>query len=198
MVFYKTHFRDRSYLPLGGFSCVLSRSGKLAGVALQLSRASSKNKSTISDETKKRVREAMVGLVTIPTLMLAVLSANLVQVVALVLPIDSDESAFFPAVFRRDHPGRLRQWLCYPNLGQNEERRLDNLQATHLRSRVDGYDFLSILANDPLVDFAIKDQPLLILQAASPFVSLVDNDNIKATFDATNISFNKTTEKLRL
>ena len=35
-------------------------------------------------------------------------------------------------------------------------------------------------------------------KGSSPFVSLVDNDNIKAAFDATVISFNKTTEKLLL
>ena len=53
--------------------------------------------------------------------------------------------------------------------------------------RVDGLIFLYSKPNDPLVDFAIKNQfPFLILgKAVSPFVSLVDNDNIKAGYDAT-------------
>ena len=72
--------------------------------------------------------------------------------------------------------------------GQNEERRLDNLKQLIYGNRVDGLIFLYSNPNDPLVEFAIKDKfPFLILgKAASPFVSLVDNDNIKAAFDATD------------
>ena len=53
---------------------------------------------------------------------------------------------------------------------------------------MDGLIFLYSNPNDPLVEFALKDKfPFLILgKAVSPFVSLVDNDNIKAAFDATD------------
>lgn len=52
---------------------------KLAGVAPSTVTRVIQNKSTISDETKKRVREAMVELDYHPILMLAALSANLVK-----------------------------------------------------------------------------------------------------------------------
>ena len=51
---------------------------KLAGVAPSTVTRVIQNKSTISDETKKRVRAAMVWT-TIPTSTLAVLSANRVK-----------------------------------------------------------------------------------------------------------------------
>ena len=52
---------------------------KLAGVAPSTVTRVIQNKSTISDETKKRVREAMVELDYHPILMLVVLSVNLVK-----------------------------------------------------------------------------------------------------------------------
>ena len=165
---------------------------KLAGVAPSTVTRVIQNKSTISDETKKRVREAMVELDYHPNLNARSLVSQSSQVIALVLPIDSDvfyQNPFFPTVLRgitqiaSDNDYAIQ--IC---TGQNEERRLDNLQTTHLRKSCRWFDFPYSNPNDPLVEFAIKDKfPFLILgKAASPFVSLVDNDNIKAAFDATD------------
>ena len=165
---------------------------KLAGVAPSTVTRVIQNKSTISDETKKRVREAMVELDYHPNLNARSLVSQSSQVIALVLPIDSDvfyQNPFFPTVLRgitqiaSDNDYAIQ--IC---TGQNEERRLDNLKQLIYGNRVDGLIFLYSNPNDPLVEFAIKDKfPFLILgKAASPFVSLVDNDNIKAAFDATD------------
>ena len=141
---------------------------------------------------QKRVREAMVELDYHPNLNARSLVSQSSQVIALVLPIDSDvfyQNPFFPTVLRgitqiaSDNDYAIQ--IC---TGQNEERRLDNLKQLIYGNRVDGLIFLYSNPNDPLVEFAIKDKfPSLILgKAASPFVSLVDNDNIKAAFDATD------------
>ena len=141
---------------------------------------------------QKRVREAMVELDYHPNLNARSLVSQSSQVIALVLPIDSDvfyQNPFFPTVLRgitqiaSDNDYAIQ--IC---TGQNEERRLDNLKQLIYGNRVDGLIFLYSNPNDPLVEFAIKDKfPFLILgKAASPFVSLVDNDNIKAAFDATD------------
>ena len=165
---------------------------KLAGVVPSTVTRVIQNKSTISDETKKRVREAMVELDYHPNLNARSLVSQSSQVIALVLPIDSDvfyQNPFFPTVLRgitqiaSDNDYAIQ--IC---TGQNEERRLDNLKQLIYGNRVDGLIFLYSNPNDPLVEFALKDKfPFLILgKAASPFVSLVDNDNIKAAFDATD------------
>ena len=100
---------------------------KLAGVAPSTVTRVIQNKSTISDETKKRVREAMVELDYHPNLNARSLVSQSSQVIALVLPIDSDvfyQNPFFPTVLRgitqiaSDNDYAIQ--IC---TGQNEERR---------------------------------------------------------------------------
>ena len=76
---------------------------------------------------------------------------------------------------------------------QDETHRLEQLKQMIYGKRVDGLIFLYSKLGDPLVDFCIQDKfPFLILgKATSPFVSLVDNDNVKAAFDATEYFINK-------
>ena len=59
--------------------------------------------------------------------------------------------------------------------------------------RVDGLIFLYAQENDPLVQLVVEEQfPFLILgKSLSPFIPLVDNDNIQAGFDATEYSSKK-------
>ena len=119
---------------------------KLAGVAPSTVTRVIQNKSTISDETKKRVREAMVELDYHPNLNARSLVSQSSQVIALVLPIDSDvfyQNPFFPTVLRgitqiaSDNDYAIQ--IC---TGQNEERRLDNLKHLIYGNRVDGLIFL--------------------------------------------------------
>ena len=59
--------------------------------------------------------------------------------------------------------------------------------------RVDGLIFLYAQENDPLVQLVVDEQfPFLILgKSLSPFIPLVDNDNIQAGFDATEYFIKK-------
>ena len=59
--------------------------------------------------------------------------------------------------------------------------------------RVDGLIFLYAQENDPLVKLVSEEQfPFLILgKSLSPFIPLVDNDNIQAGFDATEYFIKK-------
>ena len=106
--------------------------------------------------------------------MLAALSSQSSQVIALVLPIDSDvfyQNPFFPTVL--EGLPRSRQTMIMPSKsvrGKMKNWRLDNLKQLIYGNRVDGLIFLYSNPNDPLVEFAIKDKfPFLILgRAASP------------------------------
>ena len=170
---------------------------KLAGVAPSTVTRVIQNKSTISDETKKRVREAMVELDYHPNLNARSLVSQSSQVIALVLPIDSDvfyQNPFFPTVLRgitqiaSDNDYAIQ--IC---TGQNEERRLDNLKQLIYGNRVDGLIFLYAQEEDPLVKLVADEQfPFLILgKSLSPFIPLVDNDNVQAGFDATEYFIKK-------
>ena len=170
---------------------------KLAGVSPSTVTRVVQNKSTISDETKKRVRAAMKELDYHPNLNARSLVSQSTQVIGLVLPDDSDlfyQNPFFPTVLRGiSRIASEHDYAIQISTGQDEERRLENIKQMIFGKRVDGLIFLYSKPNDPLVDFAIKNQfPFLILgKATSPFVSLVDNDNVKAAFDATEYFINK-------
>ena len=170
---------------------------KLAGVAPSTVTRVIQNKSTISDETKKRVRKAMVELDYHPNLNARSLVSQSSQVIALVLPVDSDvfyQNPFFPTVLRgitqiaSDNDYAIQ--IC---TGQNEERQLDNLKQLIYGNRVDGLIFLYAEEEDPLVKLVADEQfPFLILgKSISPFIPLVDNDNVQAGFDATEYFIKK-------
>ena len=170
---------------------------KLAGVAPSTVTRVIQNKSTISEATKERVRSAMKELDYHPNLNARSLVSQSSQVIALVLPDESDvffQNPFFPTVLRgisqvaSDYGYAIQ--IC---TGANETHRLDQLKQMIYGKRVDGLIFLYSKLNDPLVDFCIQDKfPFLILgKATSPFVSLVDNDNVKAAFDATEYFIKK-------
>ena len=76
---------------------------KAAGVSPSTVTRVIQNKSTISDETKKRVRKAMKELNYHPNLNARSLVSSYTQVIGLVLPDDSDvfyQNPFFPSVLR--------------------------------------------------------------------------------------------------
>jgi len=140
---------------------------KLAGVAPSTVTRVIQNKSTISEATKERVRSAMKELDYHPNLNARSLVSQSSQVIALVLPDESDvffQNPFFPTVLRgisqvaSDYGYAIQ--IC---TGANETHRLDQLKQMIYGKRVDGLIFLYSKLNDPLVDFCIQDKfPFLI------------------------------------
>ena len=175
---------------------------KLAGVSPSTVTRVVQNKSTISEETKKRVRAAMKELDYHPNLNARSLVSQSSQVIGLVLPDDSDvfyQNPFFPTVLRGiSQIASDYDYAIQISTGQDEEHRLENMKQMILGKRVDGLIFLYSKQDDPLVDFAVRNNfPFLILgKAVSPFISLVDNDNIKAGYDATRYFLDKGYQKI--
>lgn len=175
---------------------------KLAGVSPSTVTRVIQNSSAISQKTKDLVRKAMADLNYHPNLNARSLVSSYTQVIGLVLPDDSDvfyQNPFFPTALRgisqvaADH-----NYAIQISTGTNEEQRLAAIsQMVHGR-RVDGLIFLYSKPDDPLVQLAIQHKfPFLILgKAASPFISLVDNDNIQAGFEATTYFINKGFENI--
>lgn len=155
------------------------------------------NSSAISQKTKDKVRKAMAELQYHPNLNARSLVSSYTQVIGLVLPDDSDifyQNPFFPTALRgisqiaADH-----QYAIQISTGKNEEQRLEAISQMVYGKRVDGLIFLYSKPEDPLVQLAIQHQfPFIILgKAAAPFISLVDNDNIQAGFEATRYFLQK-------
>ena len=164
---------------------------KAAGVSPSTVTRVIQNKSTISDETKKRVRKTMKELNYHPNLNARSLVSSYTQVIGLVLPDDSDafyQNPFFPSVLRGiAQVASENHYAIQIATGKDEKERLNAISQMVYGKRVDGLIFLYAQENDPLVKLVSEEQfPFLILgKSLSPFIPLVDNDNIQAGFDAT-------------
>ena len=170
---------------------------KAAGVSPSTVTRVIQNKSTISDETKKRVRKAMKELNYHPNLNARSLVSSYTQVIGLVLPDDSDvfyQNPFFPSVLRGiAQVASENHYAIQIATGKDEKERLNAISQMVYGKRVDGLIFLYAQQNDPLVQLVVDEQfPFLILgKSLSPFIPLVDNDNIQAGFDATEYFIKK-------
>ena len=170
---------------------------KAAGVSPSTVTRVIQNKSTISDETKKRVRKAMKELNYHPNLNARSLVSSYTQVIGLVLPDDSDvfyQNPFFPSVLRGiAQVASENHYAIQIATGKDEKERLNAISQMVYGKRVDGLIFLYAQENDPLVQLVVEEQfPFLILgKSLSPFIPLVDNDNIQAGFDATEYFIKK-------
>jgi len=170
---------------------------KAAGVSPSTVTRVIQNKSTISDETKKRVRKAMKELNYHPNLNARSLVSSYTQVIGLVLPDDSDvfyQNPFFPSVLRGiAQVASENHYAIQIATGKDEKERLNAISQMVYGKRVDGLIFLYAQENDPLVQLVVDEQfPFLILgKSLSPFIPLVDNDNIQAGFDATEYFIKK-------
>ena len=170
---------------------------KAAGVSPSTVTRVIQNKSTISDETKKRVRKAMKELNYHPNLNARSLVSSYTQVIGLVLPDDSDafyQNPFFPSVLRGvAQVASENHYAIQIATGKNEKERLDAISQMVYGKRVDGLIFLYAQENDPLVNLVVDEQfTFLILgKSLSPFIPLVDNDNVQAGYDATEYLIKK-------
>ena len=170
---------------------------KAAGVSPSTVTRVIQNKSTISDETKKRVRKTMKELNYHPNLNARSLVSSYTQVIGLVLPADSDafyQNPFFPSVLRGiAQVASENHYAIQIATGKDEKERLNAISQMVYGKRVDGLIFLYAQENDPLVQLVVDEQfPFLILgKSLSPFIPLVDNDNIQAGFDATEYFIKK-------
>ena len=170
---------------------------KAAGVSPSTVTRVIQNKSTISDETKKRVRKVMKELNYHPNLNARSLVSSYTQVIGLVLPDDSDvfyQNPFFPSVLRGiAQVASENHYAIQIATGKDEKERLNAISQMVYGKRVDGLIFLYAQQNDPLVQLVVEEQfPFLILgKSLSPFIPLVDNDNIQAGFDATEYFIKK-------
>ena len=170
---------------------------KAAGVSPSTVTRVIQNKSTISDQTKKRVRKAMKDLNYHPNLNARSLVSSYSQVIGLVLPDDSDafyQNSFFPSVLRGiAQVASENHYAIQIATGKDEKERLNAISQMVYGKRVDGLIFLYAQEDDPLVNLVIEEQfPFLILgKSLSPFIPLVDNDNIQAGFDATEYFIKK-------
>lgn len=159
---------------------------KLAGVSPStVSRVIADSKS-ISQATKKKVRQAMADLNYYPNLNARSLVSKESKSIGLVLPTATDafyQNPFFPTVLRGINEEAAAQgYALQLSTGHAIEDRLDHVKKMVYGKLVDGLVFLYANAQDPIVTYAktVNFPFVMIGTPNSREINYVDNDNILA------------------
>lgn len=175
---------------------------KLAGVSPSTVTRVIQNSSSISQQTKDIVRKAMLELNYHPNLNARSLVSSYSHVIGLILPVESDafyQNPFFPQALRGiSQIAADNGYAIQISTGKDDNQRLEAISQMVYGRRVDGLIFLYSQPDDPLVKLVLHHKfPFLILgKADSPFISLVDNDNIQACYEATEYFIKKGYENI--
>lgn len=164
---------------------------RAAGVATSTVTRVIQDSNSISQSTKEIVRKVMQDLNYHPNFTAQSLVNKRTRIIGLVLPNDSDtfyQNPFFPQAVRGiSQVATEKGYAIQLSTGVDDEQRLETVSQMVDGLRVDGLIFLYSQENDPIVAYVQNRKfPFVILgKTASPFVSLVDNDNIRAAYEAT-------------
>ena len=163
--------------------------GKLANVSPSTVSRVLANHPKISDETKRKVREAMEELGYHPNLQARSLVVKNTKTLGIVMPNSTEsvlENPFFPEVLRGVClEARKSQFGIYLTTGATEEEILQEVVTMVQGKRVDGIILLYSKTNDQIMDYLLQNKfPFTVI--GRPYhnaerISYVDNDNVYIT-----------------
>jgi DNA-binding LacI/PurR family transcriptional regulator len=166
---------------------------KLANVAPSTVSRVIANNSRISEETKKRVREAMETLGYHPNYNARSLAIKSTRAIGLVMPSSVDkvfQNPFFPEVIRGiSTKAHEREFAIYMSTGQNEQEIYDGVERMIHGGRVDGVLLLYSRIDDKIMSL-LQEKKFPFSVIGKPFnnpeqITHVDNDNYTAGKDVT-------------
>lgn len=154
------------------------------------------NNPRISEKTKQNVREAMEELGYYPNHHARSLANQSTQTIGIVMPSSASgatlfQNPFFPQVIQGiSKEAHDKHYGIYMTTGNTEEEIREEVLGMINGRRVDGLILLYSSVGDPLIDLLQSmNFPFVII--GKPYhnqtsITHVDNDNVQATFDATN------------
>lgn len=167
--------------------------GKLANVSPSTVSRVLANHPKISDETKRKVREAMEELGYHPNLQARSLVVKSTKTIGIIMPHSTErvlENPFFPEVLRGIClEARKSQFGIYLTTGATEEEIVQEVIEMVQGKRVDGIILLYSKTNDQIMDYLLQNKfPFTVI--GRPFqnaerISYVDNDNVYITKEIT-------------
>lgn len=164
---------------------------KKAGVAPSTVSRVVANSPSISEKTKKKVRQVMEELNYYPNVNAQGLASSRSKTIGLVLPLATDafyQNPFFPTVIRGiNYAMSQNDYSILLSSGQTDEQRLNHIQKIVYGKQVEGLIFLYAAKDDPLLKFAQDaDCPAVVIGTPDqPRVHFVDNDNQQLGYLAT-------------
>ncbi|WP_347550809.1 LacI family DNA-binding transcriptional regulator [Pseudalkalibacillus hwajinpoensis] len=177
---------------------------KLANVAPSTVSRVIANNSRISEQTKRRVREAMEYLGYHPNYNARSLANRSTQTIGLVMPSSADkvfQNPFFPEVLRGiSTKAHEKDYTIYISTGSKEEEILEGVMGMVHGRRVDGIVMLYSRIDDKIMTF-LEEQNFPFTVIGKPLanpdsITHVDNDNFRAAKDVTEHFISKGHERI--
>lgn len=164
----------------------------LAGVSPSTVSRTCKNNPSISEETKERVRKAMVELGYEPNFQASNLASQNSSTIGIILPASAKEvyenSFYLEAIQGISHYCNGRQYMTTIVTGQDEAEILDAVRSMSRSGKVDGFIILYSKKDDPVIDYLFNEGLLYILIGkATQYTNqtiYIDNDNLLAGREA--------------
>lgn len=164
----------------------------LAGVSPSTVSRTCKNNPSISEETKERVRKAMIELGYEPNFQASNLASQNSRTIGIILPASAKEvyenSFYLEAVQGISHYCNGRQYMTTIVTGQDEAEILDAVRSMSRSGKVDGFIVLYSKKEDPVIDYLFNEGLLYILIGkATQYTNqtiYIDNDNLLAGREA--------------
>ena len=129
----------------------------LAGVSPSTVSRTCKNNPSISEETKERVRKAMIELGYEPNFQASNLASQNSRTIGIILPASAKEvyenSFYLEAVQGISHYCNGRQYMTTIVTGQDEAEILEAVRSMSRSGKVDGFIVLYSKKEDPVIDY---------------------------------------------
>ena len=164
----------------------------LAGVSPSTVSRTCKNNPSISEETKERVRKAMIELGYEPNFQASNLASQNSRTIGIILPASAKEvyenSFYLEAIQGISHYCNGRQYMTTIVTGQDEAEILNAVRSMSRSGKVDGFIILYSKKDDPVIDYLFNEGLLYILIGkATQYTNqtiYIDNDNLLAGREA--------------
>ena len=159
----------------------------LAGVSPSTVSRTCKDNPSISEETKERVRKAMMELGYEPNFQASNLASNISRTIGIILP-PSQRETYENSVYLKMIRGisqfcNQRQYISTIITGKDEQEMIQAIQAMTRSGKVDGYIVLFSRQQDAIIDYLYEEGALYVLIGkANQFASqtiYIDNDNLR-------------------
>lgn len=165
----------------------------LAGVSPSTVSRTCKNNPSISNETKEKVRKAMLELGYEPNFQASNLASQNSRTIGIILPASAREvyenSFYLEAVRGVSHYCNQKQYMTTIVTGQDEDELLQAVRSMSRSGKVDAFIVLYSRKDDPVIDYLFNEGLLYsLIGKATQYTNqsiYIDNDNLLAGQEAT-------------
>ncbi len=165
----------------------------LAGVSPSTVSRTCKNNPSISEETKERVRRAMIQILYDPNFQASNLASQNSRTIGIILPVsarDAYENPFYLEAIRGvSQFCNQRQYINTVITGKDDEEVLQAMRTMTRSGQVDGFIVLYSKQQDPVIDYLYNEGlPYVLIGKAYQYANqtvYIDNDNLLAGQEAT-------------